>query len=298
MKTYFLITIISLIFILLTPMKMHSQGIQATEQNEEPYLLNEDGENFSDARGLFSRRKKASVDRATSVYLLVYPGPSGRIENMSAQDLARTGLQKELKFPSLYFTVSAASRLLIKSSAKSGKFSKEAISLTQLRQLGLKVNVIGCDRNKRPIKKIKASKFGSDPVITLATYPSDTVIGQSKTPRKAQNTFDRVDGIAQHLGPLGSIATSVTAVFRTFFPAKDHINQIAYMESETDFGWIWREGENAPIEGIHKCMVLLRAHKEVKYLWIKVEVITDWKRFGAWVKRYRYLIPVKGENDI
>ena len=70
------------------------------------------------------------------------------------------------------------------------------------------------------------------------------------------------------------------------------------MDSETDFGWIWREAESAPIEGIHKCMVLLRAHREVKYLKVKVEVITDWKSFGAWVKRYQYLIPVKGENDI
>ena len=89
----------------------------------------------------------------------------------------------------------------------------------------------------------------------------------------------------------------MTAVFRTFFPAKDHISQIAYMSSPTAFGWIWREAEGSPIEGIHRCMTLLRTHREVKYLMVKVELITDWKRFGAWVKTYKYIIPVKASRQ-
>ncbi len=298
MKSYFPLVILLLIFILFIPQNFQSQGITETEEDEKPYLLNDEGENFTSARGLFSRKKKGNLSRATSVYMLVHPGPNGRIDNMSASDLARTGLQKELRFPSLYFTLSAASRILIKKSVKGGQFINKAFSLTGLRQLALKVSIIGCDSNKKPIKKLRVNKFGSDPVIALSTYPSDTVIGMSKSPAKIQRTADRVDALSQHLGPLGSIATSVTAVFRTFFPAKDHISQIAYMDSETDFGWIWREAEGAPIEGIHRCMVLLRAHREVKYLKVKVEVITDWKKFGAWVKRYNYFIPVKGQNDI
>ena len=298
MKLYFPLVIFLLLFIFICPQNIHSQGAKSTQEDEKPYLLNDEGENFTASRGLFSRKKKGNLSRATSVYMLVHPGPNGRIDNMSADELARTGLQKELKFPSLYFTVSAASRILIKNSVKSGQLTNKAFSLTELRQLALKVNIVGCDRNKNPIKKLRKNRFGSDPVIALSTYPSDTVIGTSKSPGKVQRTADRVDAVAQHLGPLGSIATSVTAVFRTFFPGKDHISQIAYMDSETDFGWIWREAEGAPIEGIHRCMVLLRAHREVKYLKVKVEVITDWKKFGAWIKRYSYLIPVKGVNDI
>ena len=123
MKKYFPLVSVFLVLFLLFSIEILTQSIEVSKQDDEPYMLNEDGENFSNARGLFSRKKKSSVDRATSVYLLVHPGPNGRIENMSSDDLARTGLQKELKFPSLYFTVSAASRLLIKSSAKSGKLS-------------------------------------------------------------------------------------------------------------------------------------------------------------------------------
>ena len=97
-----------LVFILIIPQNIYSQGVKSTQDDETPYLLNDEGENFTASRGLFSRKKKGNLSRATSVYMLVHPGPNGRIDNMSADDLARTGLQKELRFPSLYFTLSAA----------------------------------------------------------------------------------------------------------------------------------------------------------------------------------------------
>lgn len=298
MKAFFRILLLFLLLPVIFSQMIHSQKIEVTQGDEEPYLLNQEGENFTKARGFYSRKKKKSMENATSTYFLVYPGPNGRIANLSSEELARTGIQKELKFPSLYFTLSAASKLLVGYSDSTGRLSKKAKSYAGLRQLALRVDIQGYDKNKRPLKKSVESRFGSDPVMTLSTYPSDTSYGSSKTSAAIQRTSDKVDAVAQHLGPLGSIATSVTAVFRTFFPRKDHISQIAYMESETIFGWIWRDAEGSPIEGIHKCMALLRVHKEVKYLKVRVKVITDWRKFGAWVKNYYYLIPVKKQNDL
>jgi hypothetical protein len=59
-----------------------------------------------------------------------------------------------------------------------------------------------------------------------------------------------------------------------------------------EFGWIWREQEGFGIEGIHQCMALLRTHKSIKFILVHVELITDWKKFGAWIKKIDYIVPV------
>lgn len=291
------IVLVIIIFCFLMPFnQLYSQSTKVVESEDKPYLLNSEGENYTDSRGLFSRKSKKRLKGATSTYLLVHLGANGSIQGLSASELARTGLQKELKFPSLNFTISAASKLLISTVSKGGNFKKKARSLTELRQLGLSVKVTGLDRNKVELKRVSKSRFGDDPLMALSIFPSDTSYGQSKKPGIVQRTADKVDALAQHLGPIGGIASNVTAVFRTLFPAKDHINQIAYMDSVNEFGWIWRESEGSPIEGIHKCMALFRVHKGVKFLKVRVKIVTDWKRFGAWVKTYHYTIPVK-ENS-
>ncbi len=291
------IVLVIIIFCFLIPFnQLYSQSTKVEESDEKPYLLNSEGENYSDTRGLFSRKSKKKLTGATSTYLLVHLGPSGTLEGISATELARTGLQKELKFPTLNFTISAASKLLISTVSTGGSFKKKARSFTELRQLGMSIKVTGLNKNKVELQRVSKSRFGDDPIIALSIFPSDTSYGQSKKPGIAQRTADKVDAMAQHLGPIGGIAGSVTAVFRTLFPAKDHINQIAYMDSVNEFGWIWRESEGSPIEGIHKCMVMLRAHKGVKFLKVRVKIVTDWKRFGAWVKTYHYTIPIKENN--
>jgi tRNA G18 (ribose-2'-O)-methylase SpoU len=64
------------------------------------------------------------------------------------------------------------------------------------------------------------------------------------------------------------------------------------MTSDNEFGWIWRQQQNYGIEGIHHCQALLRTHKTVKYILAEVELITDWKRFGAWMKQIDCIVPV------
>ena len=281
-----------ILFQMLFDQHVFAQSATVDEEEEKPYLLNSEGEEFSQNRGLFSRRSRRRLSSCTTTYLLVFPGTYGRIENLSAEDLARTGLQKQLKFPSLNFTVSAAAKLIIEGSDEKGKISGKVKAKTELRQMCLSVKIQGYDSRKRIVERVD-ERFGGEPVIALSIFPSDVQSGQSKKPGVVQRTADKVDAVSQHLGPLGGIARGVTAVFRTFFPGKDHISQIAYQSSSNSFGWIWRETENSPIEGIYKCMVLLRTHREVKYLMVKVDLITDWKRFGAWVKTYKYMIPVK-----
>ncbi len=290
-----LILCVVILIQLLIPHQAIPQQVKVQAEEEKPYELYTDDQDYSQTRGL-SKSQKA---KATSTFLLVYLGPNGRLENISADELAQTGLQKELKFPSLNFTVSAASKLLIRrSTRRDGYIPGKIKSLTELRQMSLRVKVEGLDKERRIIKRLSQSKFGDDPVTTLSIFPSEVRYGQSKQQGAVQKASDKVDAVAQHLGPIGGIAHSVTAIFRTFFPAKDHISQIAYMDSINEFGWIWRLAEGSPIEGIHNCMALFRTHKEVKFLRVKVQVITDWRRFGAWSKSYNYIIPVKGNNEM
>jgi hypothetical protein len=98
--------------------------------------------------------------------------------------------------------------------------------------------------------------------------------------------------VATFLNPIGAFASGVTAIFDIFSPSKNLPTQLSYLESESEFGWIWREKEREGIEGIYHCMALLRTHKSIKYIGVYVDLITDWKRFGAWIKKIDFLVPV------
>jgi len=101
---------------------------------------------------------------------------------------------------------------------------------------------------------------------------------------------------ANIFNPLGALASGISAIFKIFTPTDNAPNQISYQSSSNEFGWIWRQQEGYGIEGIHNCMALLRTHKSVKYILAEVELITDWKRFGAWMKQVDYIIPVVGNE--
>jgi len=290
------IVILSMVLVcLLDPGKYWGQQVEVQEADEKPYLLNDQGEQHSKTRGLFSRKSLTQLRNATNIYLLVYPGPNGSIEGASAETVGKSALAKKLSFPSIYFTVSAAANLLVAQSSNRGRLQGRARTVTELKQMSMQIRVTGLDANRKPVSKLRGynSTLGDKPAMVLSIFPSETGVRTSTQAGNVGRATDKADVVAQHLGPLGIIASKVTAVFRAFFPAKDHLSQVAYLKSHNSFGWIWRQGEQNPIEGIHRCMVLLCTRDDVKFLKVKVDIITDWRKFGAWTKSYQYLIPVQ-----
>jgi len=287
-----------LFLFLTTPIKNWCQKVEVQESDEKPYMLNSEGKNYSDVRGLFSRKSLTQLRNATNIYLLVYPGPNGRIESLSTESVGSKALEKQLAFPSINFTLSVAAKLIVAGSSSEGKLKGKARTATELRQMSLQIEIVGLDAKRKPVPKLRSynSTLGDKPVMVLSILPSETQTRTSKTAGDVGRASFKADEVAQHLGPVGIIASKVTAVFRAFFPARDHLSQVAYMKSRNSFGWIWRQGEQNPIEGIHRCMALLCTRDDVKFLRVQVNVITDWRRFGAWTKSYRYLIPVTASN--
>lgn len=296
------------------------QAVEIKEKEDKP--LGAAGPQDGQVRGLFSSQPSVKPDRYTIRYVSLSPGPSGSIQGLSKDSVLNQKLAEEFNFPSLDITVSVAARFLPEGIFQdSAKFEGSTKPLTELRQMCLNIKLSALDANKyvitQPIKAIYPAlnektpfirEFGKEPIMTLGILPfeSSYTMGestQSKVSGSLQNPEGRV-GLSQSLeavglgavtpilNPFGTLISGVSAVFKIFSPTKNLPNEISYMTSDNEFGWIWRQQQNYGIEGIHHCQVLLRSHKTVKFILAEVELITDWKRFGAWMKQIDCIVPV------
>jgi len=316
MKPRFLVVFV--IFVLAA--SLWGQVVEVKEQEEEPYMLTTD-EGAGQVRGL-SRGSHKKPDRFTIRYIHVSPGPSGRIEGLSTDSVLEQNLVNEFNFPSISILLSVAAKVITDySSQGSGKVGDKLKTMTELRQMNLNVRLAGLDANRNIITQLEKPlssdfvnmayfirEFGREPLLTLGINPSESSYspGQSQAAKMLDammvsrdmgnflefSNFLNLGQIASFLNPLGTLVSGVTAIFRIFSPTQNLPNQISYMSSPNEFGWIWREQEGFGIEGIHQCMALLRTHKTIKSILVHVELITDWKKFGAWIKKIDYIVPV------
>ena len=58
-----------------------------------------------------------------------------------------------------------------------------------------------------------------------------------------------------------------------------------------------REGSYHSKNGVSSPSGLLWTYESINYILAEVELITDWKRFGAWVKKIDYIIPVASDQQ-
>jgi hypothetical protein len=286
-----------------------SQAVEVKEGEEKPLDL---GGTDSQTRGL---RPSAKPDRFTVRYIHISPGPEGAIEGSSADSTINQKLISDFNFPSLNILLSVAARVVPDAVIDdTGRVDGKLRTLTELSQMCLHVKISGLNENKAVIgqtiselRNPSLKEFGKEPVMTLgiAPYESSYSLGESQESKisgSMDSTVMRTGGlgmaplgigtVACYINPFGIIASGISAIFKIFSPTKNLPNQISYQSSATEFGWIWRAQQGYGIEGIYRCMALLRTHRSVKYILAKVELITDWKRFGAWVKNIDYIIPV------
>jgi len=316
MKPRFLV--IFIIFVLVG--SLWGQVVEVKEQEEEPYDLITD-EQSGQVRGL-SRGKHTKPDKFTIRYIHVSPGPSGRIEGLSTDSVMEQNLVNEFNFPSISIMLSVAAKVITDYKYQSsGKVGDKLETMTELRQMNLNIRLAGLDENRNVITQLEKPlssefintdqfirEFGREPLLTLGINPSESSYspGQSQSAKMLDammvsrdmgnflefSNFLNLGQIASFLNPFGTLLSGVTAIFRIFSPTKNLPNQISYLSSPTEFGWIWREQEGFGIEGIHQCMALIRTHRSIKKILVQVELITDWKKFGAWIKRINYIVPV------
>ncbi|HEY0810983.1 MAG TPA: hypothetical protein VGD49_12530, partial [Longimicrobiales bacterium] len=61
-----------------------------------------------------------------------------------------------------------------------------------------------------------------------------------------------------------------------------------------EFGWTWYEHSDKTLEGVHNAAVLLETHPNVRFLFIKIDVITDWGHHGGWQRSFESVIDLGG----
>lgn len=293
------------------------ESFQVKEEEDKPLALSpSDGQ----SRGLSYSRPSAKPDRFTVRYIHVSPGPDGAIEGVSSESAVNQRYIQEFNFPSLNILLSVAARMLPDVTPEdTGKVEGKVRALTELLQMCLHVKLEGLNDSRmaisQPVFEKRAQtvrEFGNEPLLTLGITPYETSYSvgesqESKISNSMENTAIKnaqlsmipsgFGSTACFLNPFGIIASGVSAIFRIFSPTKNLPNQISYQSSANEFGWIWRAQQGFGIEGIHRCTALLRTHKSVKYIHAEVELITDWKRFGAWVKKIDYILPVASAQD-
>jgi hypothetical protein len=222
---------------------------------------------------------------------------------------------RDYSFPSLNFAFSAAAKIM-PDDVEPGKLDGKISSGAELLKLNANVRIRGLDANKKPlasprrtsataekepeIKATQDSNVEEDPylvVLGISPVESQFVSGESNLSKglDAVSNLSNVNLFTRFMGGvLGNPISGLTAIFKNFIPRKDSPTQVAYFCSEEEFGWRWQHVENLStgIEGIHQASAFMRTRKELRYLQVHVDLITDWRRFGAWVKGFDYIIAV------
>lgn len=288
----------------LGPRVAAAQAVEITEGQMKPYFLNPDEEPIRVRGG--SKPPTAF----TTTYVMVYQGPSGSIQSGPSTSMLERTIVEQYAFPSLAFTISAAARIITEEELDSGDNSPDVGRRTELQKMNAHVRIVALDASKRPLALVPVTPAArateasqksvvdveKQSVVVLAIYPSESVYRTGVS--DVTKAMDSVSLFTRYMGPIEGVVSGVTAAFRGFFPTKDTPNQIAYQSGDTEFGWTWQDSEQFGIEGIHQCAAMLRVRKEVKYLQVHVDMVTEWRRFGAWMKPVDFVMPLATPEDL
>jgi hypothetical protein len=218
---------------------------------------------------------------AAYLYATVRPGVTGSLEG--AKDAAvNEQMAATFAYPSLDFVFSAASRLVAEgSSANTADSATKALS--QVTRINAHVRVESLDSSHKPLSLGKDSA----PVLVLMIAPEDVSFAQSGSSRAA-DIATGVEFAARFMGPIGGLVSA----FQSSHKAARSPAEIAYQSSDNEFGWTWYESSDSPIEGLHRCAALLEVPLKTAFLRVGVDLITDWRHFGAWTKTFQFEVPV------
>lgn len=256
---------------LLVAAPLHAQVIESREGPLTPYHKASDGT-------VSSPHKDPAP--FTAVYASIFPGQSATINDVAGSVQAGNPLLGVV-FPSLQFSVSVASRLLTEQN--SSRRSEEKF-ISAVRRLNVHVQVTALDAKRQPIVTASGK---SSPAIVLTVAPAASAYSAA-TGSAGSELKNGLDVVMKHLGPIGAIAQTFEGAYK-LTPSP---TQVAYQNSDREFGWTWYQSPDSPIEGLHRTAVLMQTSKEVVYLQIHLDIVTDWIDFGAWTKSFDFLTVV------
>ena len=179
----------------------------------------------------------------------------------------------------LDFVFSVASRLLVGDTAATQR--AEISALSELKRLNAHVVIEGVTAKPGAVAGTPPS------VLALMITPSEPTLGST-----SQSSITSAANAALSLVPILGKAESVMQSFLNARPQRSTPDAFAYQSGHGELGWVWSSGPSTTAEGIHRCSVLLQANSTITSLRVSVDLASDWSRYGAWVKRYEFSIPL------
>jgi hypothetical protein len=221
---------------------------------------------------------------ALALYAGVYRGASGALDSISVDATAQAFA---VRFPTLHFVISAAARI----QSEVG----EAALGNHLRRLNAHIRLTPLDSSRNVIADESALE-----VIAILPNSIDGHAPADTSHVKAKVTLGSVLAQAYApnvLGALGARAVSILGQFHNSGLKLTAPTQVSYLSASTEFGWTWYEHEDKSIEGIHRTAVLIQAAPNVRYVRAYIELITDWKFHGTWMKPFDVIVDVGNSSS-
>jgi hypothetical protein len=214
-----------------------------------------------------------------SLYAGVYRGAAGTLDSLTI-DPSVQALQ--VNFPTLHFVISAASRI-------QSEIGESQLG-NHLRRLNAHVQLTPLDSARRPITDASALEvIGVQPNSIEAVPPADTTPVDGRMARVMLASRVIAPSV---LGFLGPRAAAVATHFHNSGLRLTAPTQVSYLSASSEFGWTWYEHAKQSIEGIHRTAALLQLSPNVRYVQAHIELITDWKYHGTWMKPFDVVVDV------
>lgn len=220
-----------------------------------------------------------------SLYAGVFRGASGTIDSLTIDPSVQS---LSVQFPTLHFVISAASRI----QSEVG----EAELGNHLRRLNAHVQLTPLDSARNPIADASAIEvLGVQPNSIAGAPPSEVASDSAAVKQQGKvNVLSLATRVFAPgmLGFLGPRVASVATHFHNSGLRLTAPTQVSYLSASTEFGWTWYEHDAQSIEGIHRTAALLQLSPAVRYVNVHIELITDWKYHGTWMKPFDVVVDV------
>ena len=185
----------------------------------------------------------------------------------------------QFQFPALRLTFSVSPRLL------ATQPQDERHHGGTLTRLSANVRVQALDAAGQPL----TGPGGRTAVETLALSPSERSTSTGTPSNVSAEARQGFTLLTSHLGHIGA----AVAAFEGAFHRAPSPTQVAYQSAADQFGWRWFRATDAPIDGLHYTSALMQVPATAASLRVSIELVSDWERFGAWVKTYDLTVSLK-----
>ena len=224
-------------------------------------------------------RQRTASDNAArflALYAAPYLGQAGAMVNETGAEI-----KGAVHLPAIHFVFSAAARLQPDGAeTRTGRTLKRLNAHVQIEALDKDSQVIA-DRGAFEVLDIQPNTQA----YTKAAQDTSTIRGAAVTAVTRTLVKDVIGMTAA--GRFGPMITRFAKIFH--HPSAP--TQVSYVSDRNEFGWTWYEhSDTTTLEGLHRAAVLLEAQPQVRFLIVRIHLITDWGHLGVWRREFESLV--------